>query len=427
MWDTSTVVSELRVPWNLAWMGQDQLLVTERRGIISRVEVNTGVVTRLLEMDDVAEELQSGLMGMAIHPSWPDSQVVFAMYSYYTPNFQIMMRLVRLRYEALQDTLLLDRVLLESIPGGSSSLGGRLLATPDGYLLASIGDLELGGVAQDSANLNGKVLRLNLDGSIPADNPLAGSPIYTLGHRNVQGLARSPEGRVYASEHGPSANDEVNLLEAGRNYGWPMVLGFCDPSSQSLCDSYSIRDPLLTWSPPIAPAGMAYWEGQGEPSLLLASLRGQQLVRLRLSEDGLGITSEESLLDGAIGRIRDVVVSPEGRIFVCTSNQDILGVPRPGDDRIVEVTMTTASLADSHLLAISANEVEDHVWNISLPETFPGGTLDLISTAGVQLATQPLPRNLAEVTVDLTPRSSGIYVLYVHSASGYWYQKVLCR
>lgn len=426
--DTVTMAKDLIIPWDIEWIGNDQLLVTERGGTVSRLDIPTKQTTSLLTLE-VAEETHSGLMGMTLHPAWPDSNAVFLLYSYYTPAFAINMRIERFRYEVANDTLISEGVMLDDITGGSSTTGGRLLSTADGYLFATVGDVDNGILAQDSSSFNGKILRIHLDGSIPSDNPISGSSVYSLGHRNPQGLATG-NGLIYSSEHGPSSTDEVNIIENGRNYGWPQVLGYCDGASAQVCQDLDVKEPLEIWSsPPIAPAGMAYYGSGGnsawENSLLMTSLRGQNLIRLILSPDGTEITDTETYLDGTLGRLRDVAVSPAGRVFVCTSNRDILGQPITGDDRVVELELLPLSIKDQLKLDVSLDQLTSDAWKISLPPGFSGGSLNVYEITGQLIRQKDLSPGEVSSAVSLHGMTSGIFILQIESTSGYWAQKIL--
>lgn len=426
--DTVTVANDLVIPWDIEWIGNDQLLVTERGGIVSRIDIPTKNTTPLLTLE-VAEETHSGLMGMALHPAWPDSNAVFLLYSYYSPTFAIKMRIERFRYEATNDTLISEGAMLDDITGGSSTTGGRLLSTTDGYLFATVGDIDNGILAQDSSSFNGKILRIHFDGTIPADNPIAGSSVYSLGHRNPQGLATG-NNLIYSSEHGPSSTDEVNIIENGRNYGWPQVLGFCDAASAQVCQDLDVKEPLEIWSsPPLAPAGMAYYGSGGnsawENSLLMTSLRGQKLIRLILSPDGTQITDTEIYLDGTLGRLRDVTVSPTGRVFVCTSNRDILGQPVARDDRVMELTLLPLSIKNQLTLEVALEQISPDSWQISLPPGFSGGRLNVYEITGQLIRQKDLSPGEVSSAISLSGMTSGIFVLQIESASGYWIQKIL--
>ncbi|MHB8992325.1 MAG: PQQ-dependent sugar dehydrogenase, partial [Chloroflexota bacterium] len=215
--------------------------------------------------------------------------------------------------------------------------GGRLKFGPDGKLYVATGDAATPNQAQDVGSPAGKVLRINPDGSIPEDNPFPGSPVFTLGHRNPEGLAFRPGTRqLFSTEHGPVGNDEVNLLEAGGNYGWPVVQGAAGDSR--------FVDPILVFNPAVAPAGATFygadrlfeWTG----SLFFATLRGQHLHRVVLGgPDSREVVAQERLFEGAFGRLREVVQGPDGLIYFTTSNRDGRGNPAAEDDRILRITL----------------------------------------------------------------------------------------
>jgi glucose/arabinose dehydrogenase len=214
---------------------------------------------------------------------------------------------------------------------------------PDRLLYITTGDAGTAALAQDRASLAGKVLRLTLDGAPAPGNP-GGTAVWTTGHRNAQGLAFHPRtGALYASEHGASDNDEINLLRAGGNYGWPTVRGLCDGDAgaeeRPFCTANAVVEPLVTWSPTIAPAGLAVYDHARIPqwrgSLLLATLKDRTLHRLTLSGDGATITARTPLFRGQYGRLRAILAAPDGTVYLGTSNRDGRGTPAGEDDRIL--------------------------------------------------------------------------------------------
>jgi glucose/arabinose dehydrogenase len=190
--------------------------------------------------------------------------------------------------------------------------------------------------------LSGKILRLTLDGKASPDNPF-GNAIWSFGHRNPQGLAFMSNGRLYATDHGPAEADEVGLIEPGLNHGWPTVRGDCDSGSEiEFCSSHDVVEPLAEYTPTIGISGLAVYESDRIPgwrgSLVFTSLRAGTLLRLVLSENGRAARGQELILDGDFGRLRDVVVGPDGRLYIATSNRDGRGRPASGDDRIIRIT-----------------------------------------------------------------------------------------
>jgi len=333
------VATGLDTPWEILWGPDGAIWTTERPGIVSRIDPETGAKHPLLRIPDVHEEGESGLLGMALHPDSADTPSIFLVYTYLRGD-TITERLVRYRYDSAAGALLDPTVLLDGIRGGSTHDGSRLVILPDRTLVMTVGDAQDQPSAQDRSRLNGKILRLNLDGSIPPDNPFPGSPVWTTGHRNPQGLDIGSNGILYSSEHGPSNDDEVNIIEKGRNYGWPVVEGFCDGAvERRFCADSNVVEPIRAWTPTLATTGIAWYDHAAIPdwrnSLLLTTLKGGFHV-LKLSDDGRSVLSDSAWFKD-LGRLRDVCVSPGGRVFISTSNLDGRGSSREGDDRILEV------------------------------------------------------------------------------------------
>jgi glucose/arabinose dehydrogenase len=336
-----TLVTGLTTPWDLVWGPDGQIWLTERGGRISRVNPATGQRTTVGQVPQVSESGESGLMGLALHPDFASQPFVYVAHSYQQSG-ALRNRLVRMRWDG--QSLGTPEVLLSDIPASSIHDGSRLAIGPDRLLYMTMGDASNGNLAQDRATLAGKVLRLTLAGQPAPGNPF-GTAIYSFGHRNPQGLVFHPTtGALYSTEHGPSDNDEVNLIVAGRNYGWPTVHGACDDdvgSERPFCQANNVVEPLATWTPTIAPAGadiyladlIPQWKG----SLLFTSLKGAALYRLTLSADGQRVTAKETLFAGQFGRLRDVLVAPDGSVYLATSNRDGRGSPSADDDRILRI------------------------------------------------------------------------------------------
>ena len=262
---------------------------------------------------------------------------MYAMQTFRGAGGRLENRVIRLRHQG--DRAAFDRVIIDGIPGGANHNGGRIAFGPDGMLYVGTGETFQGELAQDRASLGGKILRVTPDGAIPADNPFPNSPVWSLGHRNPQGLAWHPETKaLFESEHGPSGengwrnNDELNVIEKGANYGWPRVIAA--PGRAGL------EDPILFWPDGAPPSGIAFWRGD----LYVATLRREALVRVTVARSGdtYRVTKLENLFaarngQGRYGRLRDVVPGPDGAQYVTTSNEDGRGSPRPGDDKILRI------------------------------------------------------------------------------------------
>ncbi len=336
-----TLVGGLDTPWDLVWGPDDVIWVSERPGRISRVDPATGERVVVGELDAL-ETAESGLMGLAFHPEFDTHPWVYAAYSY-GDRRRIRNQLVRMRFDG--ERLGAPEVLLNEIPGQRNHDGSRLAVGPDGYLYMTTGDASEGERAHDLGSLAGKILRLTLEGKPAPGNPF-GSAVFSYGHRNPQGLSFHPESQfLYSSEHGPGTNDEVNRIVLGGDYGWPEVRGPCDGeprSEMSYCRDHDVVESLDAWTPTVGISGLDVYEGDLIPewrgSLLVTSLRGGGLYRLTLSSDGREVTDRETIIRGQYGRLRDVMVGPEGEIYLATSNRDGRGRPAEDDDRILRLT-----------------------------------------------------------------------------------------
>jgi glucose/arabinose dehydrogenase len=313
-----TIATGLAAPWGLTFLPDGSALVGERD--TTRVlSITDGRVRPVGRVAGVTPQGEAGLLGLAASPSYDDDHLVYAYLSTRADN-----RVVRMTYDG--DRLGPQHPVLTGIPNGYIHDGGRLLFAPDGNLFVSTGETGDGPLAQDRDSLAGKILRITPDGDPAPGNPRPGSPVWTMGHRNVQGLAFDGSGRLWASEFGQDTWDELNRIDEGRNYGWPLVEG----KGGTADDGF--RNPFVQWRTEHAsPSGLAYLDG----SLWMASLRGQRLWRIPVRGDGVG--RPRDFFVGGYGRMRTVVVAPDGDLWVTTSNRDGRGNPSPGDDRILEV------------------------------------------------------------------------------------------
>jgi glucose/arabinose dehydrogenase len=318
--EVSTLATNLEVPWSFAFLPDGDALVTER---------DSGKLLRASPSGDVREVQtlpeggsgEGGLLGVAVSPDFEEDRYVYAYYTTESDN-----RVVRFRLGEAPEPI------LTGIPVNTFHDGGRIRFGPDGMLYVSTGDAGDSGNSQDRGSLGGKILRIEPNGSVPADNPFPGSPVYSYGHRNVEGLAWDADGQLYASEFGQNTWDEVNRIEAGENYGWPEVEGKGG-------ENEGYVDPVTVWpTSEASPSGaeimvngaIPQWEGD----LFVTALRGERLWHLELNDRG-EITGREKLLDGEVGRVRDVAQAPDGSLWVSTSNHDSYGIPVSSqDDRI---------------------------------------------------------------------------------------------
>ncbi|RZJ18030.1 MAG: PQQ-dependent sugar dehydrogenase [Acinetobacter sp.] len=278
---TKVVLSNLSNPWEIIYGPDNLIWFTEKSGKISRLNPSTGQVTTLHTITDVRVNGEGGLLG-------------------------------RFCTQTLQIVLLIS----------------------NGKLFISTGDASDTSTPQNINSKSGKILRINLDGSIPADNPYPSNPVWSYGHRNPQGLAMVGS-KLFSSEHGPDSDDEINIIEKGRNYGWPNVKGFCNETGeQSFCSSNNIAQPLIAWTPTIAPSGLTFYNSDYIPqfknSLLLALLKDSKLMQLKLDDAQTKIEETKNFYVNEFGRLRAITQSPEGKIYICTSNGS--------NDKIIEIS-----------------------------------------------------------------------------------------
>lgn len=325
------IAENLYIPWAVDISEDGRLFFTERNGNLRVIEnglLNTAPVYTF-EAPFVSRG-EGGLMGLALDRDFLSNGFIYLMYTY-EENGGLYSRVVRMRIEG--NTAAGEEILLDRIPAGQFHNGGRIKIGPDGYLYITAGDAGERDLAQDINSLAGKILRIGTDGSIPPDNPFSGSPVYSLGLRNPQGLAWNDRNMLYASDHGETAHDEINLIQPGGNYGWPLVTG--DEELQG----YMFLKPVLqsgneTW----APAGTAFVTGgplMGQ--LLVSTLRGSVLLAVTFDESGTRAVNVERLLQGQFGRLREAYQAKDGSFYLTTSNLDGRGLPNPGDDKILRL------------------------------------------------------------------------------------------
>ena len=320
--DIGEVTTGLISPWGLGFLPDGSALVTERdTGQLLSVPAAGGAATVVGTVDGVDPGGEGGLLGLAVSPDFAQDGQVFVMFTAAQDN--------RIAAVTVRDGTIGDQqVIVEGLPKGQIHNGGRLAFGPDGLLYAGTGDSGNSDLAQDLGSLGGKILRLRTDGSPADDAPFPEAPlVYSLGHRNVQGLAFDDQGQLWAAEFGQNTWDELNRIGAGRNYGWPVVEG---PS-----DDPTFAAPERTWATDDAsPSGIAIAGG----SVFMAGLRGERLWQIPLTGDATG--EPVALVAGEYGRLRTVQVAPDGTLWLITSNTDGRGSEEAGDDRILRLALT---------------------------------------------------------------------------------------
>lgn len=336
-WKVESVAEGLTVPWSIAFTSSERMLVTERGGMIREIVNGELNPDPIMVFEDVAAKGEAGLMSLAVDPQYESNHYLYACYAY-SGNSSAANQVVRLVDNG--NSVSIDTVILDTLPSANNHAGCRIRFGLDGKLYVTNGDALQPSSAQDLNSLAGKILRINSDGSIPEDNPFRGSPVWSYGHRNPQGIDWQPEnGLMYSTEHGPSGfdgpqgGDEINLIQAGGNYGWPLV-------SHDEKREGTIA-PVIQFTPAEAPASLSFYSSDVLPMftgrLFFGALRGEGLVSVRLSDtDPTEIVSVEKIISD-IGRVRDVVQGPDGFIYFSTSNRDGRGRAREGDDHIYRV------------------------------------------------------------------------------------------
>lgn len=334
-----TVIPNLEVVWSIVWAPDGRMIFTERPGRVRVYENGKLRLQPLFTVPDVEPKGESGLMSIALHPQFASNHLLYLSYAYNSGGQQVRV----VRYRETPSGFTDRKVIIEGIPAAQFHAGCRLRFGPDAKLYITTGDATDRQLAQKLDSLAGKTLRLNDDGSVPNDNPFVGQAnarpeIWTYGNRNGQGIDFQPgTNLLWETEHGPSGfdgpggGDEVNILERGKNYGWP-VIHHRDTRA-------GMEAPILEYTPACAPGSGMFYRGSAFPqfkgNFFFGCLRGERIIHVTL--DGRRVVSQESLLEGKYGRIRDLAEGPDGLIYFATSNRDGRGQPAKDDDRIMRL------------------------------------------------------------------------------------------
>jgi len=317
------VATNLQKPWSLDFTN-DKIFFTEKIGRIRVIDEGVLVAEPVADLK-VADVTDGGLLGLTVDPNFVKNHFLYVFYTYQEGD-KLWNKVLRIT--ELNDKISDAKVILDKIPGAEFDDGGVIKFGPDKKLYIGTGDATNTTASQDLNSLAGKILRLNDDGSIPSDNPIAGSPVFSYGHMDPQGLAWDNYGNLYESEQGPTKNDEINLIKAGQNYGWPV---------QECSGSKEYVAALVCYNPSLEPGGIVYYSSGKLDlgnSLIMATLRGTNLYQLTIGNGT--ITSQKIILDG-LGRIRDVNMGPDGYLYILTGNTDGRGFPDKTDDKLLRI------------------------------------------------------------------------------------------
>lgn len=409
--EAETLVDTLDIPWDMKFAPNGHIWVTERYGRVCSIDPVSFNHSVLLDLSDSVQQTgESGLLGLEVYEDDAVGIIyAFLAYTYYDQNNTFLERIVK--YEFNGTALVNPVVLLDSIAAASTHDGSRLLILPDNTLLITTGDAGDSFLAQNTTNPNGKTLRIGLDGSIPANNPLTNSPLYTWGHRNPQGMAFGPNDKIFISEHGPSNDDEFQELEVGRNYGWPFVEGFCDLTAETqFCIDSAVKEPMKAWTPTIAPSDLTWYSHSDIPEfenkMLLSSLKAKTLYALSFDTLSLNFDTTVAYLTGDFGRIRDVMAGPNGEIYIATNGESWTNT-QPFTHKIIKLSSTNVALPENEFSwEVYPNPCKDF---LMLTSKAIGSRYQLLSLEGKTLQTGVLTSLKQRIsTVELSP---GIYFL----------------
>jgi glucose/arabinose dehydrogenase len=394
----SDLVTGITLPWEILWGPDDHIWCTQRSGEVIRINPETGNYTQILDLSSVVPDgggSEPGLLGMVLHPDFENTPKVFIVYNYQSGN-SVKERLSSFDWDGA--VLNNEEYLINNINGGWIHDGSRIVISPDEKIMMTTGDIGTGSNSQNMNSLNGKMLRINLDGSIPSDNPDPGSYVYSFGHRNGQGLCYGPTGILYESEHGQNNSDELNIIEPNRNYGWPTVQGMCNTNNEeTYCAENNVMEPIDEWSPCIAVNGIEYYNHPAIPEwnncIVMAVLGGlggtsasnDRVSILHLSEDGLSVTSEDQWFTSLNQRFRDVCINPyTGALYVALNGTSYPGTT-PNKIKVFEnlafVSVKEQANVISQELKLYPNPATDII-NLEVSNSLVGSVLQVFGYDG---------------------------------------------
>jgi len=418
----SDVVTGITRPWEILWGTDDYIWASCRNGDVLHIDPITGNYTTILELTVTNNGSgEPGLLGMALHPDFTNTPKVFLVYNYSQGN-SVKERLSSFDWDGT--SLTNETYLIDNIPGNQIHNGSRIVISPDGKIMMTTGDTGTGGdLSQDLNSKNGKVLRINLDGTIPADNPDPTSYVWSFGHRNGQGLCYGPSGILYESEHGQNSSDELNIIEPGRNYGWPEVQGACNTNAETtFCEANNVMEPIDEWSPCVAVNGLDYYNHPAIPEwqncLIMGVMGGlggtsssnDRVSVLHLSDDGLSVLSEDKLFTSLNQRFRDVCINPNtGALYVALNgtqypgtapNKIIMFAPQGNPNNIVSKPTV------GQTMTLFPNPAQNMI-TIESASSLIGADLIIFNYEGKQAMQIKIQSN--QQTIDISSLPSGSY------------------
>lgn len=429
------VAVNLDVPWEIVWGHDDFIWATERKGRVLHINPTTGNTTVILDIQDkVFTGQEPGLLGMALHPDFNNTPKVFLIYTS-RESFASQLNISSFDWNGQQlineNNLLVISASSIQFFTGLAHNGARIVISEDNKLFVSIGDGGTTNTAQDLSILYGKILRLNLDGSIPIDNPIPESYIYSYGHRNPQGLAFGQNGILYSTEHGPVTADELNIITPNKNYGWPEVIGVCSTTEEiSFCQENDVVEPLTEWTPCVAISDLLFYNHNAIPEwkekLLITFLGGYQantpgISAVELDSSGEEVLNQE-LFFSDYGRIRDVCSNPHnGAIYFATNGGFY---PGQGPNRIIEYrnldysySSTSTTVNQNQFLKVSPNIISTNkTCLIECSTNFIGQEIQLYSYQGKLM--KELKISNTSFMVDLGALTKGKYFIKSTNAEG---------
>lgn len=428
----TNLVTGITLPWEILWGPDDYIWCTLRTGQVLHIDPQTGNYTTILDKGDVVPgggDSEPGMLGMALHPDFATTPKVFIVYCYQSGN-SVKERLVSFDWDGTN--LVNETNLIDNITGNWIHNGSRLAISPDNKIMMTTGETGSPALSTNMNSKNGKVLRINLDGSIPADNPDPASYVWSFGHRNGQGLCYGPTGILYESEHGQNNSDEFNIIEPNRNYGWNYVEGACNTASEiTYCENNNVREPLLEWSPCVAVNGIEYYDHPAIPewqnSILMGVMGGlngtsannDRVSVLHLSDDGLSVLSEDKYFTSLNQRFRDVCVNPyTGAVYVALN-----GTSYPGTTpNIIKEfrnmdygSRVNPSPTLGQKLSVYPNPAQDQI-TMEFASTLVGGSADIYNYEGKLI--HHIQITAEKMTLDLSAWTSGSYWMVARSSLG---------